>query len=120
MRWYPYGTSIKAQQELHDKLQNTAQSLRDTTTDIATAKKELQDLFATNGTQIADATNEYQSSMETSLNKLTDALDSSKTKISSLLSSWKKAPGRHLFSVPMWRIRDLIQIQSVLADSGKR
>lgn len=111
-------TSIKAQQELHDKLQNTAQSLRDTTTDIATAKKELQDLFATNGTQIADATNEYQSSMETSLNKLTDALDSSKTKISSLLSKLEKSTDG-IYSLTDAADSDLIQIQSVLADSGK-
>lgn len=111
-------TSIKAQQELHDKLQNTAQSLRDTTTDIATAKKELQDLFATNGTQIADATNEYQSSMETSLNKLTDALDSSKTKISSLLSQLEKSTDG-IYSLTNVADSDLIQIQSVLADSGK-
>lgn len=111
-------TSIKAQQELHDKLQNTAQSLRDTTTDIAMAKKELQDLFATNGTQIADATNEYQSSMETSLNKLTDALDSSKTKISSLLSQLEKSTDG-IYSLTDAADSDLIQIQSVLADSGK-
>ena len=111
-------TSIKAQQELHDKLQNTAQSLRDTTTDIATAKKELQDLFATNGTQIADATNEYQSSMETSLNKLTDALDSSKTKISSLLSQLEKSTDG-IYSLTNAADSDLTQIQSVLADSGK-
>lgn len=111
-------TSIKAQQELHDKLQNTAQSLCDTTTDIATAKKELQDLFATNGTQIADATNEYQSSMETSLNKLTDALDSSKTKISSLLSQLEKSTDG-IYSLTDAADSDLIQIQSVLADSGK-
>lgn len=111
-------TSIKAQQELHDKLQNTAQSLRDTTTDIATAKKELQDLFATNGTQIADATNEYQSSMEASLNKLTDALDSSKTKISSLLSQLEKSTDG-IYSLTDAADSDLIQIQSVLADSGK-
>ena len=111
-------TSIKAQQELHDKLQNTAQSLRDTTTDIATAKKELQDLFATNGTQIADATNEYQSSMETSLNKLTDALDSSKTKISSLLSQLEKSTDG-IYSLTDAADSDLTQIQSVLADSGK-
>lgn len=111
-------TSIKAQQELHDKLQNTAQSLRDTTTDIATAKKELQDLFATNGTQIADATNEYQSSMETSLNKLTDALDSSKTKISSLLSQLEKSIDG-IYSLTDAADSDLTQIQSVLADSGK-
>lgn len=110
--------SIKAQQELHDKLQNTAQSLRDTTTDIATAKKELQDLFATNGTQIADATNEYQSSMETSLNKLTDALDSSKTKISSLLSQLEKSTDG-IYSLTDAADSDLTQIQSVLADSGK-
>lgn len=111
-------TSIKAQQGLHDKLQNTAQSLRDTTTDIATAKKELQDLFATNGTQIADATNEYQSSMETSLNKLTDALDSSKTKISSLLSQLEKSTDG-IYSLTDAADSDLTQIQSVLADSGK-
>lgn len=111
-------TSIKAQQELHDKLQNTAQSLRDTTTDIATAKKELQDLFVTNGTQIADATNEYQSSMETSLNKLTDALDSSKTKISSLLSQLEKSTDG-IYSLTDAADSDLTQIQSVLADSGK-
>lgn len=111
-------TSIKAQQELHDKLQNTAQSLRDTTTDIATAKKELQDLFATNGTQIADATNEYQSSMETSLNKLTDALDSSKTKISSLLSQLEKSTDG-IYSLTDAADSELTQIQSVLADSGK-
>lgn len=111
-------TSIKAQQELHDKLQNTAQSLRDTTTDIATTKKELQDLFATNGTQIADATNEYQSSMETSLNKLTDALDSSKTKISSLLSQLEKSTDG-IYSLTDAADSDLTQIQSVLADSGK-
>lgn len=111
-------TSIKAQQELHDKLQNTAQSLRDTTTDIATAKKELQDLFATNGTQIADATNEYQSSMETFLNKLTDALDSSKTKISSLLSQLEKSTDG-IYSLTDAADSDLTQIQSVLADSGK-
>lgn len=111
-------TSIKAQQELHDKLQNTAQSLRDTTTDIATAKKELQDLFATNGTQIADATNEYQSSMEASLNKLTDALDSSKTKISSLLSQLEKSTDG-IYSLTDAANSDLTQIQSVLADSGK-
>ena len=111
-------TSIKAQQELHDKLQNTAQSLRDTTTDIATAKKELQDLFATNGTQIADATNEYQSSMETSLNKLTDALDSSKTKISSLLSQLEKSTDG-IYSLTDAADSNLTQIQSVLADSGK-
>lgn len=111
-------TSIKAQQELHDKLQSTAQSLRDTTTDIATAKKELQDLFATNGTQIADATNEYQSSMETSLNKLTDALDSSKTKISSLLSQLEKSTDG-IYSLTDAADSDLTQIQSVLADSGK-
>ena len=111
-------TSIKAQQELHDKLQNTAQSLRDTTTDIATAKKELQDLFVTNGTHIADATNEYQSSMETSLNKLTDALDSSKTKISSLLSQLEKSTDG-IYSLTDAADSDLTQIQSVLADSGK-
>lgn len=111
-------TSIKAQQELHDKLQNTAQSLRDTTTDIATAKKELQDLFVTNGTQIADATNEYQSFMETSLNKLTDALDSSKTKISSLLSQLEKSTDG-IYSLTDAADSDLTQIQSVLADSGK-
>lgn len=111
-------TSIKAQQELHDKLQNTAQSLRDTTTDIATAKKELQDLFATNGTQIADATNEYHSSMETSLNKLTDALESSKTKISGLLSQLEKSTDG-IYSLTDAADSDLTQIQSVLADSGK-
>ena len=111
-------TSIKAQQELHDKLQNTAQSLRDTTTDIATAKKELQDFFATNGTQIADATNEYNSSMETSLNKLTDTLDSSKTKISGLLSQLEKSTDG-IYSLTDAADSDLTQIQSVLADSGK-
>ena len=111
-------TSIKEQQELHDKLQNTAKSLRDTTTDIATAKKELQDLFTTNGTQIADATNEYQSSMETSLNKLTDALDSSKTRISGLLSQLEKSTDG-IYSLTDAADSDLTQIQSVLADSGK-
>lgn len=111
-------TSIKAQQELHDKLQNTAKSLRDTTTDIATAKKELQDLFATNGTQIADATNEYHSSMETSLSKLTDALDSSKTKISGLLSQLEKSTDG-IYSLTDAADSDLTQIQGVLADSGK-
>ncbi len=111
-------TSIKAQQELHDKLQNTAKSLRNTTTDIATAKKELQDFFATNGTQIADATNEYNSSMESSLNKLTDALDSSKTKISGLLSQLEKSTDG-IYSLTDAADSDLTQIQSVLADSGK-
>ena len=111
-------TSIKAQQELHDKLQNTAKSLRDTTTDIATAKKELQDFFATNGTQIADATNEYHSSMETSLSKLTDALDSSKTKISGLLSQLEKSTDG-IYSLTDAADSDLTQIQGVLADSGK-
>ncbi len=111
-------TSIKAQQELHDKLQNTAQSLRDTTTDIATAKKELQDLFATNGKEITDATNAYNTSMETSLNKLTDALSSSKTKISGLLSQLEKSTDG-IYSLTDAADSDLTQIQSVLADSGK-
>ena len=111
-------TSIKAQQELHDKLQNTAKSLRDTTTDIATAKKELQDLFTANGTQIADATNEYHSSMESSLKKLTDALDSSETKISGLLSQLEKSTDG-IYSLTDAADSDLTQIQSVLADSGK-
>lgn len=111
-------TSIKAQQELHDKLQNTAKSLRDTTTDIATAKKELQDLFTANGTQIADATNEYHSSMESSLKKLAGALDSSETKISSLLSQLEKSTDG-IYSLTDAADSDLIQIQSVLADSGK-
>lgn len=111
-------TSIKAQQELHDKLQNTAKSLRDTTTDIATAKKELQDLFTTSGTQIADATNEYHSSMESSLKKLTDALDSSETKISGLLSQLEKSTDG-IYSLTDAADSDLTQIQSVLADSGK-
>ena len=111
-------TSIKAQQELHDKLQNTAQSLRDTTTDIATAKKELQELFATNGKEITDATNAYNASMETSLNKLTDALSSSKTKISGLLSQLEKSTDG-IYSLTDAADSDLTQIQSVLADSGK-
>ncbi len=111
-------TSIKAQQELHDKLQNTAQSLRDTTTDIATAKKELQDLFATNGKEITDATNAYNTSMENSLNKLTDALSSSKTKISGLLSQLEKSTDG-IYSLTDAADSDLTQIQSVLADSGK-
>lgn len=111
-------TSIKAQQELHDKLQNTAQSLRDTTTDIATAKKELQDLFATNGKEITDATNAYNTSMESSLNKLTDALSSSKTKISGLLSQLEKSTDG-IYSLTDAADSDLTQIQSVLADSGK-
>lgn len=111
-------TSIKAQQELHDKLQNTAQSLRDTTTDIATAKKELQDLFATNGKEITDATNAYNASMEYSLNKLTDALSSSKTKISGLLSQLEKSTDG-IYSLTDAADSDLTQIQSVLADSGK-
>lgn len=111
-------TSIKAQQELHDKLQNTAQSLRDTTTDIATAKKELQNLFATNGKEITDATNAYNTSMENSLNKLTDALSSSKTKISGLLSQLEKSTDG-IYSLTDAADSDLTQIQSVLADSGK-
>lgn len=110
-------TSIQQQKDLQTKLQSNAEGLRNATTDLSTAQKELKDLFAKNSAAMSIVSSDYKSSLKKSLDSLSDSLSSSKNEISSLLTQLDSSADG-IYKLTGEADSDLTQIQSVLQGSG--
>ncbi|MCI6537115.1 YhgE/Pip domain-containing protein [uncultured Eubacterium sp.] len=110
-------TSIQQQKDLQTKLQSNAEGLRNATTDLSTAQKELKDLFAKNSAAMSSVSSDYKSSLKKSLDSLSDSLSSSKNEISSLLTQLDSSADG-IYKLTGEADSDLTQIQSVLQGSG--
>ena len=110
-------TSIQQQKDLQTKLQSNAEGLRNATTDLSTAQKELKDLFAKNSAAMSSVSSSYKSSLKKSLDALSDSLSSSKNEISSLLTQLDSSADG-IYKLTGDADSDLTQIQSVLQGSG--
>ena len=111
-------TSIQQQKNLQSELQNSAKGLRDTTTDLSTARSELKDLTAKNQENMSGVSASYKSSVQKSLNQLSASLTSSKQEISGLLSQLDQS-ANGIYKLTDTADSDLSEIQKVLGDSGK-
>ena len=111
-------TSIQQQKNLQSELQNSAKGLRDTTTDLSTARSELKDLTAKNQENMSGVSASYKSSVQKSLNQLSASLTSSKQEISGLLSQLDQSASG-IYKLTDTADSDLSEIQKVLGDSGK-
>lgn len=111
-------TSIQQQKNLQSKLQDSAKSLRDATTDLGTARSELKDLAAKNRENMSGMSASYKSSVQKSLNQLSASLTSSKQEISSLLSQLDQS-ANGIYKLTDTADSDLSEIQKVLGDSGE-
>lgn len=111
-------TSIQQQKNLQSELQNSAKGLRDTTTELSTARSELKDLTAKNQENMSGVSASYKSSVQKSLNQLSASLTSSKQEISGLLSQLDQSASG-IYKLTDTADSDLSEIQKVLGDSGK-
>lgn len=111
-------TSIQQQKNLQSKLQDSAKGLRDATTDLGTARSELNDLAAKNRENMSGVSASYKSSVQKSLNQLSASLTSSKQEISSLLSQLDQS-ANGIYKLTDTADSDLSEIQKVLGDSGE-
>ena len=111
-------TSIQQQKNLQSELQNSAKGLRDTTTDLSTARSELKDLTAKNQENISGVSASYKSSVQKSLNQLSASLTSSKQEISGLLSQLDQSASG-IYKLTDTADSDLSEIQKVLGDSAE-
>ena len=109
--------SIQNQKDLQSKLQNNARGLRDATTDLSTAKSELEELISKNKENMSGVTESYQSSVQKSLNALSDSLISSKKEISNLLSQLEQSTSG-IYQLSDSANSDLSGIRDTLKDSG--
>ena len=111
-------TSIQQQKNLQSELQNSAKGLRDTTTDLSTARSELKDLTAKNQENMSGVSASYKSSVQKSLNQLSASLTFSKQEISSLLSQLDQSASG-IYKLTDTADSDLSEIQKVLGDSAE-
>ena len=111
-------TSIQQQKNLQSELQNSAKGLRDTTTDLSTARSELKDLTAKNQKNMSGVSASYKSSVQKSLNQLSASLTSSKQEISGLLSQLDQSASG-IYKLTDTADSDLSEIQKVLGDSAE-
>lgn len=109
--------SIRDQKELQSKLQNNAKGLRDATTDLATARSELEELISKNKESMSDVSDSYQDSLKKSLDQLSGSLTSSKKEISGLLSQLEQS-ANGIYKLSDTAESDLSEIQNTLKDSG--
>ncbi len=115
---YKLDTSIEKQKNLQSSLQNSADALRNTKTDLAAAKNELEGLVAENEKNVSGVSESYKSSLQKSLNKLSAALNTSKSDISDLLSQLGQSTDG-IYKLADSADSDLSEIQNVLKSSGE-
>ncbi len=111
-------SSIATQTELRDKLNNTADSLRNTTTDVSTAKKELDDLISSSASGIASVKADYESNVKNKLNKLFQSLDSTSQDLTGLLTNLDKSADG-IYTLADSAGSDLSQLHQTLENSCK-
>lgn len=109
---------IQTQKNLKEKMQNAASSLRSATTDLASAKQEMEEMFEANDQTLADVTTEYEQSMEKSLDALSGSLGTSADSLSALLDQIAGSTDG-ITEMTEDADSDLTEIQTVLTDSAK-
>ena len=109
--------SIATQTELSESLKSTAESLRTSTTDVVTAKKELDKLIDESVDGIDSVKKDYEDNVKSILNKLSASLGSAGSDISDLLRQLDKSVDgiRELTDSVT---SDLAAIQNALDNSG--
>ena len=110
-------SAITTQTDLRDKLNSTATSLQDSSTDLKTAKSELDALVKQSTQDVKSVQSDYESNLKRSLDSLSASVADAESSLSSLVSQiGKSADG--VSGLAKSANSDLAQIQSALSNSG--
>ena len=110
--------SIAVQSELRDKLNHTADSLRDTASDVITSKKELDDLIDSSISGIINVKSDYEANVSATLDQLFDSLGATKDDLSGLMTQLNDGADG-IYSLASSAGSDLSQIQKALETSSE-
>lgn len=110
-------SSITTQTDLRDKLNSTATSLKNSTTDLKTAKSELDALVNQSAQDVKQVQANYESDLQDSLNSLSDSLSDAEGNLSDLMAQIGKSTDG-VSSLAKSANSDLTQIQSALNNSS--
>ena len=110
--------SIAVQSELRDKLNHTADSLRDTASDVITSKKELDNLIDSSISGIINVKSDYEANVSATLDQLFDSLGATKDDLSGLMTQLNDGADG-IYSLASSAGSDLSQIQKALETSSE-
>lgn len=110
-------SSITTQTDLRDKLNSTATSLKNSTTDLKTAKSELDALVNQSAQDVKQVQADYESNLQDSLNSLSSSVSDVEGNLSDLMSQIGEGVGG-VSSLAKSANSDLTQIQSALNNSS--
>ncbi len=110
-------SSITTQTDLRDKLNSTATSLKNSTTDLKTAKSELDALVNQSAQDVKQVQADYESNLQDSLNSLSSSVSDVEGNLSDLMYQIGEGVGG-VSSLAKSANSDLTQIQSALNNSS--
>ena len=110
-------SSITTQTDLRDKLNSTATSLKNSTTDLKTSKSELDALVNQSAQDVKQVQADYESNLQDSLNSLSSSVSDVEGNLSDLMSQIGEGVGG-VSSLAKSANSDLTQIQSALNNSS--
>lgn len=110
-------SSITTQTDLRDKLNSTATSLKNSTTDLKTAKSELDALVNQSAQDVKQVQADYETNLQDSLNSLSGSLSDAESDLNSLVSQIDKGADG-VSDLAKSANSDLAQIQSALSNSS--
>lgn len=110
-------SSITTQTDLRDKLKSTATSLKNSTTDLKTAKSELDALVNQSTQDVKRVQTDYESNLQSSLDSLSGSLSDTESDLGDLMSQIGKSTDG-VSSLAKSANSDLAQIQSTLTNSS--
>ena len=108
--------SIASQNALRDKLNSTADALRSSSTDAASAKAEIDQLIQSSSRDLKNVQSDYESSVKDQLNQLLNSMKSTDSMVSSLLSQIDQSASG-VYSLSGSASSDLSQIKTALENS---
>lgn len=108
--------SIASQNALRDKLNSAADALRNSSTDAASAKAEIDQLIQSSSQDLKNVQSDYESSVKDQLNQLLNSMKSTDSTVSSLLSQIDQSASG-VYTLSGSASSDLSQIKTALENS---
>ena len=110
-------SAVATQQNLQNKLYQSAQDIQNSPANIAAAKAELDQLIQTSSNSLVSIKNDYENNVENSLNTLFDSLGTTSSTISTLFTQLDTTAD-NIHKLSGSASSDLAKIQTTLSDTS--
>ena len=110
-------SAVSTQQNLQNKLYQSAQDIQNSPANIAAAKAELDQLIQTSSNSLVSIKNDYENNVENSLNTLFDSLGTTSSTISTLFTQLDTTAD-NIHKLSGSASSDLAKIQTTLSDTS--